>query len=232
MTTPRLEQSDPFFMDDVSVIVSPQRITEFFPTQDMTIEERMNALARLTIYSTLALSLYRNSVRPMHYGAVLIVVLVLLWKNQTLSKTQHFTLGGLLGQTEPVILPEKVECRMPTFENPMMNNLYGDPVDSPPACRGPGVQEAALALLDKQLIEDPEDLFGKKQMQRNFYTLPSTTIVSDRERFQNALFKDAPNCKVDGNACFYDDLRRNRDLPVTPENDYSELPTLSADRII
>lgn len=221
-------------MDDLGVLITPSRLLEFFPTPDQSLPEKMNALTRLALYSAVALGLYKQSVKPLHFGAVLVVVLVSVWHFQTMTKTtkQNFEID--LSGTTPVLAPTNTPCRMPTLENPMMNRLYGDDPMMPGACRGPGIQETALALLDKQLTEDPEDLFGTKQMQRNFVTLPTTTIVEDIERYQNWLMKDAPNCALDPSACYIDDLRAQRDLPdlVAAENELDGYPTLGDDRVI
>lgn len=219
------EKSDPFFLDDFTILFSPTRLMEFFPTADQTMPERMNALTRLVIFSSVALSLYQNSSKALHVGAVLLIVLVVIWRNQTkfpmATKAVISTFRALDEDNKVVpVEPENTPCVIPTTSNPFMNPLYGDDPKRPEACRGPGVQEMAANLLDAQLLEDPEDIFGKANMQRQFYTIPSTTIPDKVEQFQDYLFRDYPNCKTNGSDCApYQDIRLQREFPVVAEND-------------
>jgi hypothetical protein len=116
-------------------------------------------------------------------------------------------------------------CVMPTLENPFMNYLLGDDPQRPPACKGPGVQETAANLLDRQLFEDVNDLYNKNGNNRMFRTMPSTTRVPDRENFSrwliNGVGPNDKNCKQDGNCYPYTDLRSNREL--IPEDLETEL---------
>jgi hypothetical protein len=48
-------------------------------------------------------------------------------------------------------------------------------------------------------FSDPTDVFGKSQNQRQFVTMPSTTIPNDRESLQNWLYKiPGKTCKEGG----------------------------------
>ena len=48
-------------------------------------------------------------------------------------------------------------------------------------------------------FSDPTDVFGKSQNQRQFITMPSTTVPNDRESFQNWLYKiPGKTCKEGG----------------------------------
>jgi hypothetical protein len=50
-----------------------------------------------------------------------------------------------------------------------------------------------------QWTSDPTDVFGKTQGQRSFYTMPSTSIPSDRKSYQDWLYKiPGKTCKEGG----------------------------------
>ena len=55
--------SDPFWFNDIYIIIRGDRLTEFFPTNDQTLEERFNALVRLSLYSSLILYYYHRNYR-------------------------------------------------------------------------------------------------------------------------------------------------------------------------
>jgi hypothetical protein len=56
--------------------------------------------------------------------------------------------------------------------------------------------------------------------QRNYFTMPWTTIPNDQEKFANWLYKNPDTCKENQDACIgqnYEDLRSNRFVFPHPE---------------
>jgi hypothetical protein len=229
-----MEQEDPVFVDSPSILLQVDRLIEFFPNASMTVNERVNAIARLTLYSSILWSMYHGNGHSFRTGLILIALLGIMWKNQTvfvpsptkvkLEKMVAMGPNGVYddGPMSTLGAPpssqvtiQNAPCQLPTLENPFMNTNAMDDGEKLPACRGPGVQQMAENLLNSQLYADPADLFGQKQMQRTFYTLPSTTIPEDREKFGKWLFKDSMGCKTNSDACApLDDLRREKAFPV------------------
>lgn len=201
------DDNDPFFAESPKVLFQTDRLVEFFPTADMTLPERMNAVTRMVIYIALALAYYKTDIVPLHFGALVVGILYGMWHLQTVyipprkAATEHFN----------VI---KTPCTLPTKENPFMNLMMFDEPNRPPACAGPGIEEMAENLLNSQLKENPEDLFGKAANQRQFYTMPSTRHPNDRERYMNWLFKDEVNCRAGGVCVPFSDLRYERRGPA------------------
>jgi hypothetical protein len=97
-----------------------------------------------------------------------------------------------------------VDSTVPTAINPFMNVLIDEIKTNPK--RGPAVsiQDPLIQVqLDDffrtQFINDPTDVFGKSQSQRQFITMPSTTIPNDQESYQNWLYKiPGKTCKEGG----------------------------------
>ena len=188
---------DPFWGDRPDILLHAGRLIEFFPTADQTTEERMNAISRLVLYLGVSLSVYRGTVVPLQLAAMLVGLIYVMWRNRKLE-----------GSPPPI----ETYCTMPTKENPFMNLLPGDDPARPPACEGPEVEEMSRNLLDSQLYEDVDDLFGRNNNQRQFYTMPSTQRPNDREKFGNWLFKGVADCKTDGVCPPFEDLRVARQL--------------------
>ena len=112
------------------------------------------------------------------------------------------------GFNVPVVVSEPVEEIIghtePTAVNPFMNVLIDEIKYKP-------LRGAALSLEDPlvqleideyyktQSINDPTDVFGRTQSQRQFITMPSTTIPNDQESYQNWLYKiPGKTCKEGG----------------------------------
>jgi hypothetical protein len=212
---------DPFWGENLSILFEKSRLVEFYPTSDQTLEERMNAVTRLVLYVSAALSVYQSRATPLHFGIIIVGLIYLMWKNNTITNltaqtgmTETFSSPNA-GKGEILTLPslEGDDCVMPTPQNPFMNYLLGDDPARPAACAGPGVQETASNLLDRQLFNDVDDLFSKNANQRLFRTMPGTKAVPDRERFANWMIKgDGTDCKTKGQCPPYEDLRMQRQI--------------------
>jgi hypothetical protein len=97
----------------------------------------------------------------------------------------------------------------PTPANPFMNVLLNEITYNPTR---PSADFATdpnnQALLDDffrvQWTSDPTDVFGKTQGQRQFYTMPSTSIPNDQGSYQNWLYLiPGKTCKEGGRSACY-----------------------------
>jgi hypothetical protein len=203
-------KDDSFWTSDVSILFTSRRLVEFFPTADQTVSERLNAISRLIIYISAALAIYRSNHTPLVFGMFLLFMIHLLWTNKTKSPE---TFEDLLIPPAEVVEPPQQEsgCVMPTAENPFMNFLLQDQPNRAAACKGPGVQEIAANLLNKQLFDDVDDLFDRNNNQRMFMTMPVTTNTPDTEKFRDWLMKSEP-CKAKNQCWPYEDPRVQRQL--------------------
>lgn len=98
---------------------------------------------------------------------------------------------------------------IPTARNPFMNVLVNEikyNPSKPPAkyIGSPDVQDSLDSFFRVQWSSDPTDVFGKTQSQRQFITMPSTSVPSDRGSYQDWLYKiPGKTCKEGGrDACY------------------------------
>jgi len=96
------------------------------------------------------------------------------------------------------------ENTLPMPRNPFMNVLIDEikynPNKSPAASvEDPKVKSTMDDYFRVNWFSDPTDVFGKSQNQRQFVTMPSTTVPNDRDSFQNWLYKiPGKTCKEGG----------------------------------
>jgi hypothetical protein len=113
---------------------------------------------------------------------------------------------------------------LPTARNPFMNVLIDEIKYAPKRAKAASITDidTKVALDDffrTEFYSDPTDVFGKTQSQRQFITMPSTSIPNDQDSYQNWLYKiPGKTCKEGG---------REACLPGT---DGGALPWLNADR--
>jgi len=108
----------------------------------------------------------------------------------------------------PVITSPGVVTR-PTAVNPFMNVLldeisYNPTRPSADFATDPNNQAVLDDFFRVQWTSDPTDVFGRAQSQREFYTMPSTSIPNDQESYQNWLYLiPGKTCKEGGrDACY------------------------------
>lgn len=70
---------DPFWVNDVLVLMRIDRMVEFYPSIDMTANERMNAITRFIIYSGLCISFIKKTLKPFAIALAMIATLAFLY---------------------------------------------------------------------------------------------------------------------------------------------------------
>jgi len=83
----------------------------------------------------------------------------------------------------------------------------------PAACNADdeGINDGTKVFFNHELFRDVDELWEKKNSQRQFYTVPNTSVPNNQVEFAHWLYSGIPNCKEDGTACLrYRDLRRER----------------------
>ena len=232
-----------FWSDDISVLFDTNYIFEFFPNKSQSTVQKLNAVTRLALYIVALLTIQSQSLEYIKYFVyVLIATYAIhyfkLQKEQSQLKESVF---------RPTELPQIIEvdkssnknlsrpynsvetldntnenCVKPTLDNPFMNVNYVDQLDAPnreEACdiSDPEIKKDMDSKFMNNLFRDVNDLFGKNNSQRQFYTMPSTTIPNKQDEFARWLYLSPKTCKEDQDYCLkYEDLRQNRPVMVNP----------------
>ena len=204
--------ADPFWHESYDILWHQDRLTEFFPAANHTTAEKLNALVRFFAYITIVLVIHKQDIK---YIAVLVGALLFtyyIYKNRSIDVNTTEQKESFEGDIMKV-------CTPPTIDNPFMNvtmkdymNMKdGKIVDRPPACNIDDVEvkQQVDKLYENNLYKDVSDVFGKFNSQRQFYTMPWTTIPPDPNLdFPKWLYLNPKTCKEDQTYCNrYEDLR-------------------------
>ena len=108
-------------------------------------------------------------------------------------------------------LYEMNRCRKPTVDNPFMNPSADDfnKENVPVACNADDedINKDIDLKFNADLYRDIEDVFNKKNSQRQFYTI-AHNVPNDQEAFARWCYKFPKTCKTDQERCLeYEDLR-------------------------
>jgi hypothetical protein len=113
---------------------------------------------------------------------------------------------------DELIAYQKDTSKKPTFNNPFMNPNINDynngviPVAS--NVDDDNIKENIRVNFNTDLFRDVDELWEKKNSQRQFYTIPNTSVPNNQIEFAKWLYKIPETCKTDQQNCLrYDPLR-------------------------
>jgi hypothetical protein len=194
-----MNQRDKFWLLDINILLQHDRLIEYVPIFEMTIIEKLNAIMRMAIYSGIALFLltYKNIYLyiPLIVGLFTILIYEFNKNNPKLnmnSASENFNI-------------KKVKKTKPTKDNPFMNiNLITDKknkVESYTSYNDNNIKNQITKKFNHNLYRDVSDLYSKNNSQREFYTMPSTQIPNQQNKFADWLYKTGPTCKENTIKC-------------------------------
>jgi len=185
--------------------------------------ERVNALTRtgiIVLIVALIFSLYNHDmVTTMSYSIILGLIITLpdiidmikapYIQEQFVANIKPSEPSTLSWKTPPVggsddTYNDGQHMTLPSPRNPFMNVLIDEIKYNPKRPEAKSVEDPVVkSTMDDYFrvnwFSDPTDVFGKSQNQRQFVTMPSTTIPNDRESLQNWLYKiPGKTCKEGG----------------------------------
>lgn len=205
-TTPTPE---PFWSSKPTILLSNSLV--FFPTKNMTTAERLNAIARFGLYTSIVLTVYHVDPRYISIFFFTLFITYIIYTNLPIESFEK--LDNVKKDDRP--------CTKPTIANPFMNFTMADrmnfdetgkTIDRAPACdpNEPETKKLMEESFNNNLYRDVDDVFGKMNSQRNYYTMPNTEIVSRQTDFANWLYKSPGlTCKESGDCQPYEDIRSN-----------------------
>jgi hypothetical protein len=190
--------------EDVLGFMSNDNYYRVIPIQTMTMEEKLNALVRFFVYLGIILALLRSNYKYLFFGIVAAMTSVALYEYE---KNRKIRTEKFLQKHNIDVVDNKV-CSRSTVHNPFMNpsviDIAENP-DRPSACllENDKVHDLVEHNFEANLFRDVSDVYGKMASQRQFYTIPSTTIPNDQEGFAMWLYGTGPSCKEgNGEQCY------------------------------
>ena len=193
--------NDSFWLDDYKILFIKERITDFFPVKTMTLIEKLNAIFRMSIYLSIILYLLTNNYLYLYIFIIIGAFTCFIYYTQKDNVELYFNSipnsnDNLIEQT---IFEDAKNTITPTVENPFMNiNLITDDKTKeapPPSWNNDNIQEKIEDKFNYNLYRDVGDLYGKSNSQREYYTMPSTTIPNNQTSFAKWCYSVGPTCK-------------------------------------
>jgi hypothetical protein len=167
-----------------------ENLDQFFPNKNFNRIQKINSIARFAIYYSILLIGFGQDTKWLSVSVVMLII------SYCLGVSEQFTPTDIKLNTG--------NCEKPTRENPFMNYTVGDLITNSnrlAACKYDDVKMEIRQKFKSQLIADTNDIWGKHITDRNYYTMPNTSIVNDQTGFALWCFGNSGQCKTTGQNC-------------------------------
>lgn len=191
------------WFDDISILYDKDHIYDLIPsTQDITSAENLNRIVRLSVIWSLMAVLYTRKISYLYIIPVVSFLTIIMYKENNVKEY-------LKQETDT---DEKLPCREPEESNTQMNpNTVADYAENKEygfsaACNvsNKDIKKRRQMLFNKEYYQDINDVFERKNMERQFYTVPASSVPNDQNAFAEALYggkKFSDTCKTNTKIC-------------------------------
>lgn len=205
-------QEIPFWDTDPNIILNSKYLNEFFPTPEMSFNQKLNAISRCTILLMLLLFVMTTGIRYIIIGSITLGIIWFVHYKNSFDIEEPFQTNN-----EPKPIPTDLFAGS-SSTNPLQNVMIQDyenadmkkpAAPSYTAEKQAEILEHTKTMIDKMNPEQPkiskklfkslEDNLAFEQSMRPFYSNPSTTIPNDQSSFADFCFGSMVSCK-EGNS--------------------------------
>jgi hypothetical protein len=214
--------SIPFWSENPNILLHREYAFEFFPTEDMTYNQKLNAVSRVVIILTLLSFVFTQNFRILFICLITLVAIYFLHRNHVGENDAKWSkskdregyqdraatvLNGFPPDVKHVFAPTTAEN---PFENVLLPDYDYNPQKKPaPPSFNENIGDEILKQA-KQLVlnanPDQPDLADKlfndlgnqlvfEQSLQPFYSNPATTIPNDQEAFAEFCYGSMISCK-------------------------------------
>ena len=188
-----MQDNTVFWYDDIKVLF--QHPNNFYPSYDMNLVQKLNAITRLATYIGILLVLITFNYLYLYIPVGIGLFTIFIYKMQKDNVEKFFA------EYDRYTCDNNKPCTEPTTDNPFMNfNYITDDRYRAPACKSYDNKKVKEEISDKfnyNLYRDVGDLYNKNNSQREYYTMPSTEVTNDQTAFARWCFSTGPTAKED-----------------------------------
>ena len=192
-----------FWLDNLKELFNPI----LYPNVNMTIDEKINAIIRLILFTGIIATLIFNDSRYILFIFIIMLISILIY-NYQMDKNKM--IEKYLNDNDLDIINNE-KCVKPTQDNPFMNPSligYNNKYDSC-SIENQKIKENIDYYFNSNVFRETDDLYDKSLLDRQFYTVTSTTIPNNREKLTSWLYERGPSCKENNGEQCYNNLYNN-----------------------
>lgn len=188
--------TDNFWYNNISILYDKNYILEIIPNRDYDLNRKLNALVRLSIIYGIVSYLFTNNSEYMCIPFITLIATLFLYKYTANKEGFSLDFKNIYEKIPSVDVYDEDSCILPTKDNPFMNlNTYDysrtDNVVRNKACKSYDnvkIQNMIESKFNQDLFLDSNDLFNRRNSQRQFYTMPNTSVPNNQDEFARSLY--------------------------------------------
>ena len=198
----------PLWIDKFSILYEKKYLFEIIPSKGFDFNRKLNSLLRLSIfYSIIVFSFNRERSSVFYIPFVIGIMTYILSRKYSetyLNKVNTDLMNNTsISEEDNSDMIQKLEgsCKIPSSNNPFMNpeiydyNTTNNDFESCDSYNNKGIQREIDKHFNNDLYRDVNDIFGKSNSQRQFYTVPGNSIPNDQDTFAKWLYARPKSCK-------------------------------------
>lgn len=175
------------WIHDYTILFQKDKL-QLWPTDDMTGDDKLNAISRFVILLSLLGFVLTQTMRFLWIGIATLFIIV-MYHNANSANAEGFT--------------QKTTCTVPTEKNPLMNVLLpeinGNPNRGKALAYTPKTEKKIMEKvkkgLDPRIYRGTNNELDLEYSMRQFYTNPSTTVPNNQEEFAKFCYGDMISSK-------------------------------------
>lgn len=169
----------------------------------MNFKEKLITVASVIIFISLIAALIFREMSFILFGLILCIFLFYIYLYNEEVRVKRKENLDLFNRD---VINQKT-CVKPSKDNPFMNPNILDKTNLDfNACHvdNKKVRKEISTYFKNPIFKDVIDIYDRKFSERQFYTVPATTIPNDRESYEKWLYSRDKTCKENnGERCYY-----------------------------
>ena len=192
-----------FWLDNFNELFKPI----LYPNINMSLDEKINAVVRLILFIGIITTLVFNDSRYILFVFIIMIISIIIYNYQS-EKNSKFE--KFLNSNDLDIINNEI-CTKPTKDNPFMNPNLINTKNKFKSCsiENERVMNSINSNFEENIFRETDDIYNKSSLDRHFYTMPSTTIPSEREKYTEWLYERGSSCKENNGEQCYNNLYNN-----------------------
>lgn len=182
-------------------------ILNIIPLINMTMRDKLQVIINLIIFITVILTLVFKTPVFILIGLSLIIIIFFIYIYN--EKTKIDT-NETLSNRNLAIVDNKI-CVKPSIDNPFMNPSiidYYNNNNNIKACdyNNNTIEDNVNNYFKNNVYKDVNDIYNRDFSERQFYTVPASTIPNDRKSFEKWLYYRDKTCKENNGIQCYNNI--------------------------
>jgi hypothetical protein len=177
------------------------------PLINMSFRDKLMAIVNLVIFVSVILTLIFKNLVFILIGLSILIIIFFIYIYDDKVKID---MNEKMSNRNLAIIDNKI-CVKPSLENPFMNPSiidYFNKNNNIKACDydNKTIEENVNSFFGDKVYKDINDIYGKSFSERQFYTVPASTIPNDRKSYEDWLYHRDKTCKENNGIQCYNNI--------------------------